>query len=357
MTTTTDLATRNGAVDARQQAALAIKPGQLTWDKYQDAALAQIGLKDAPNADRAVFLHQCQRTGLDPFARQIYMIGRAEKQKDGSWGTKWTIQTGIDGWRVIRDRAERREGVRGILSRFTYYDENDNERKVWTRPEPPAAIEVTYTVRDRNGTETPYTSILRHDEYVQTNKDGQPVAKWATMDVHMLEKCTEADVYRKAFPQDFSGIHLDDAMPRPEDAPQPPQRVTGEEIRNRRPQQVRSEVVTVAPGPAPEDAPWPGDAAPATPARNANPETGEVIPDTGDDPRAAVLAAFDALKVSGPEIPSYLTRLSGHPYASVESLSRAAAGWFADRLAKLGSRDELEAAAVAAEAKREAPGE
>lgn len=104
----------------------------------------------------------------------------------------------------------------------------------------------------------------------------------------------------------------------------------------------------------PEDAPWPGDAAPARPARRADRATGEVIPDDGgDDPRAAVLAAFDALGVAGPEIPAYLTRWSGHKYASPESLSRAAAAWFADRLGKLGSRDELEAVVVAAEARRE----
>lgn len=72
-----------------------------------------------------------------------------------------------------------------------------------------------------------------------------------------------------------------------------------------------------------------------------------------DDPRAAVLAAFDALKVAGPEIPGYLTRLSGHPYASVESMSRKAAQWAGTVLGRIGSRDELEAAAVAAEARRE----
>lgn len=259
-------------------AALAIQPGQLTWDKFQDAALAQIGLREAGNADKAVFLHQCQRTGLDPFARQIYMIGRNEKQPDGSWGKKWTIQTGIEGWRVIRDRAEKREKVRGSLGRAVWYDDDNNEYKVWVRAEAPAACEITYTVKDIAGNETPYTSVLQFREYLQTTKEGKPASQWATKPVHMLEKCTEADVYRKAFPQDFSGVYLDDAMPAPDlDAPadQPQrQRVTAEQARQRAPQTVagHAEPVTPDASPAGTDAPPavpPADPPAAAPAGEA----------------------------------------------------------------------------------------
>ena len=202
--------------------ALAIEPGQISWDKTQLAALGQIGLADASDGDRAVFLHVCQRTGLDPFARQIYMIARNEKV-DGQWRKKWTIQTGIDGFRVNRSRAERKAGVRGVLGRVIFYDHDGNEYKVWVQPRPPAACEITYTVKDSDGGETPYTSVLRFAEYVQM-KDGNPIAQWASKPAHMLEKCTEADVYRKAFPQDFSGIYLDDTMPPQQDAPPAPPR-------------------------------------------------------------------------------------------------------------------------------------
>jgi phage recombination protein Bet len=175
--------------------ALAIQPGQIAWDKTQLAALSQLGLEDAGDGDRAVFLHVCQRTGLDPFARQIYMIGRNEKKSEKRngqwvdiWTKKWTIQTGIDGFRVNRSRAERNAGVRGVLGRAIFYDLEGNEHRVWVQQRPPAACEITYTVRDRDGGETPYTSVLRFSEYVQL-KDGNPIAQWATKPAHMLEKC------------------------------------------------------------------------------------------------------------------------------------------------------------------------
>jgi phage recombination protein Bet len=283
------------AAATQPAAALAIRPGQVMWDEYQMAALDQLGLKDASNADRAVFLHQCQRTGLDPFSRQIYMIGRPEKQRDGTWRTKYTIQTGIDGFRVNRARAERQAGVRGTLGRAVWYDHEGNEFKVWVRREPPAACEITYTVRDATG-ETPYTSVLQFAEYVQL-KDGRPAALWASKPAHMLEKCTEADVYRKAFPQDFAGVALDDAMPLPEDAPasQNGGRVTAADIRGRTRPQAHAEIVRdptdASPAGAPHTPSAAGSAAP--PADPAGEAQGE------PDARPAAKAASGQLEGGG----------------------------------------------------------
>jgi phage recombination protein Bet len=272
-------------------AALAIRPGQSQWDEFQTAALAQLGLKDAPDGDRAVFLHQCQRTGLDPFAKQIYCIGRNEKKNERrgnawveTWTVRWSIQTGIEGWRVIRGRAEKREGVRATLGRAVWYDHDGTEHKVWVQPDPPAACEITLTVKDAAGIQTPYTSVLLFREYVQTKND-KPIAQWATKPAHMLEKCTEADVYRKAFPQDFSGIDLDDAMPAPEAAPAGPAavRVTAEDITSRpprpRPQRQaapeRDDDIPLPPDPYDSSGPAPsGQPAGTEPAAGPEPEHG-----------------------------------------------------------------------------------
>jgi hypothetical protein len=63
--------TMHNELATRQPTGLAISSDQTWWNERQSAALAQIGVADAPQADQLVFLHYCQRTGLDPFARQI----------------------------------------------------------------------------------------------------------------------------------------------------------------------------------------------------------------------------------------------------------------------------------------------
>ena len=87
---------------------LAISDRQSRFTPGQRVALSHMGVGDAPDEDVDVFFHVCQRTKLDPFARQIYMIGRKERVMDarGEWvdGTKYTIQTGIDGYRTIARR-------------------------------------------------------------------------------------------------------------------------------------------------------------------------------------------------------------------------------------------------------------
>lgn len=182
---------------------LTIKEDQTGFDAKQVAALHQLGMKDAQPADLAVFFHQCQRTGLDPFARQIYMIERWTKD-----GPKQTIQTGIDGFRLIARRATDRN--RGTLSiSQPYFAGRDGVwRDFWPFDEPPVAAKVMVK---RDGGEFPAVAMFR--EYAGTTKSGQLTRMWAEKPAVMIGKCAEALALRKAFPLDLSGLYTADEIP------------------------------------------------------------------------------------------------------------------------------------------------
>lgn len=177
---------------------LTLAEDQTFWTDKQVAGLRQLGVDRATNGDLAVFLHVCQRTGLDPFARQIYMIERQGKQ---------TIQTGIDGFRLVARRAVDRTGETLSIGPSEWCDQDGIWSDVWLKDYPPAAARV---VVYRNGEAFPGTALWR--EYVQYKRDGNVMAQWATRPAGMLAKCAEALALRKAFPHDLSGIYTDDEL-------------------------------------------------------------------------------------------------------------------------------------------------
>lgn len=187
--------------------ALAVSIDQPFWSAQQLAALKQIGVENAPNPDLAVFLNYAQRTGLDPFARQIYMIGRNQKTQNG-WTTKWTIQASIDGLRIVAERSGDYAGQVGP----EFCGADGVWRDVWIGSEPPVACRVGVL---RQGFQAPLYAVAYWDEYVQT-KDGKPTSMWATKPKLMLAKCAEALALRKAFPNDLAGLYTADEMGHPE---------------------------------------------------------------------------------------------------------------------------------------------
>jgi phage recombination protein Bet len=196
------------AMDTYQSAALAIRPGQEMWTDKQKAALAVLGIRDASSADLAVFMHVSQRTGLDPFSKQIYMIARRVKER-GEWIDKWTIQTGIDGFRVIRDRVAARQGVTVEYEDTIWYDRDGGEHKVWLSEDEPAGCVVT-VIKDGHR----YPGALRFNSYAARHKDtGELTGQWKIMPDHMIEKCCEAFALRRAFPHDLGGVQLEDEAP------------------------------------------------------------------------------------------------------------------------------------------------
>ena len=197
---------------ARQEAPsteLSIHANQDEFTQRQVAALAQIGMKDASPADLAVFFHHCKRTGLDPFARQIYMIGRWSKE-----GTKQTIQVGIDGLRLIAQREAARSGDSFGYEDTLWCGPDGQWTDAWLKSEPPAAAKVTVL---RGGNR--FSGTVHFNEVAQRVRDGGLTQMWRDKAALMVAKCAEAAALRKAFPQDLSGLYTDDEMGQADNPP------------------------------------------------------------------------------------------------------------------------------------------
>ena len=176
--------------------ALAIRPEQSDWTPEQAQALLEMfNLGDAPHAVIRSYFHVAQSTGLDPFKRQVHLIERKGR---------WTPQTSIDGFRIIRDRS----GVYDGDETF-WCGEDGVWVDAWLRPEPPTACKFMLYVKGRS---RPVQAVARWSEYVQTTRTGETTSMWARMSAHMLAKVAEALAIRKAFPDDTGGLYTDDEM-------------------------------------------------------------------------------------------------------------------------------------------------
>jgi phage recombination protein Bet len=182
---------------------------QEPFDSKQKEILKNSICKGFSNEEFEVFLMACVKTQLDPFMRQIYAVKRKSKLSDGSWGEAMTIQTGIDGYRLIAERTERY--APGPEPTYIY-DENGR------------LISSTSYIKKQtvDGTWHTVSASAHLDEYCQTFRDKQtgekrPMGMWATMPRTMLAKCAESQALRKAFPAEMSGIYTKEEMQQAEE--------------------------------------------------------------------------------------------------------------------------------------------
>ena len=148
-----------------------------------------------------LFTEVAQRTGLNPFAKQIYAVVR---------NGQMTIQTGVDGYRLI---AQRTGEYAGQLGPFWCGDDGE-WRDVWLGSTAPAAAKVGVL---RHGFTEPVWGVALTKSYQQSQS---PL--WKTMPEVMVAKCAEVLALRKAFPQELSGLYADEEMHQADSEPMRP---------------------------------------------------------------------------------------------------------------------------------------
>lgn len=168
-----------------------------TFNKEEFELIRSQIAPEATAEELKLFLYQAQLTGLNPLTRQLYCIHRNVKQGN-AWVKKMTIQTSIDGFRVIAERSGNYGGqsepiftekdgqlISCKVSVFRFHNEVRYE----------AAVGVAYW-----------------DEYAPKNNEGKVTGMWAKMPHTMLSKVAEALALRKAYPQDLSGLYTGEEM-------------------------------------------------------------------------------------------------------------------------------------------------
>ena len=143
-----------------------------------------------------LFIMTAERVGLDPFRNQIYAVRRWNKRLNRY---VMTIQTSIDGYRLLADRTGQYAGSDDAV----YGPVDKAGHPAW------ATVTVYKLV---GGQRCPFTATARWKEYVQLTSNGQVASMWRQMPFLMLGKCAEALALRKGFPQSLSGVYTDVEM-------------------------------------------------------------------------------------------------------------------------------------------------
>jgi phage recombination protein Bet len=139
----------------------------------------------------ALFIQVCKYSGLNPFARQIYAVVR---------NNEMTVQTGIDGYRILAERSGKYAGQLGPQ----WCGEDEVWKDVWLSSKPPAAARVGVLRRDFD---QPIWGVAKYTSYEQPSS---PL--WRKMGEVMIAKCAESLALRKAFPAEMAGIYTSEEM-------------------------------------------------------------------------------------------------------------------------------------------------
>lgn len=141
-----------------------------------------------------LFINIAKSRGLDPVLGQIH----SSVHKDKNTGKLvMTPIVGIDGFRLIAHRTSEYAGREEV--RFEY-EENS---------EIPSRATVT-VYRLVQGHRCAFTASARWKEYLPGQEKKRFM--WLKMPETMLEKCAEAKALRMAFPNDLSGLYVDEEM-------------------------------------------------------------------------------------------------------------------------------------------------
>lgn len=142
----------------------------------------------------------CKSHKLDPFNREAYLI------KFGTAAAQMVV-----GKDVYFKRADKNPDYDGIESGIIVETKDGNVRELDGCFYPANCKLVGGWAKVyRKSISHPKVAKLRLDEYCKVNKDGKPMSIWADKPAVMIEKCAKVFALREAFPNEFSGMYIEE---------------------------------------------------------------------------------------------------------------------------------------------------
>lgn len=133
---------------------------------------------------------------LNPMLQQIHFVKR-KANVNGKWIERWVSQVGIDGFRALAEETGRYDG-----QDEPEFERDDNGNLIC------AKVRVY-----KKGISRPFVGVAYFSEYAQYT-DGGLTAMWRDKPHVMLAKCSEAQGFRKAFPQQLGGLYAPEELMR-----------------------------------------------------------------------------------------------------------------------------------------------
>jgi len=137
-----------------------------------------------------------RHTGLSPLRKELHLVPRKTKK-----GMRYTVQTGIDGYRTMAHRTKQLAGM----------DEAVFGEMFEGHPE---FARVT-VYRMIEGQRCAYTATAYWDEYCPRkggDEEGDNGFMWRKMPRNQLAKCAEALALRKAFSAELGDVYVNEEM-------------------------------------------------------------------------------------------------------------------------------------------------